>query len=161
MNRNSNQDGTQLNGYEPLTSQRFPVLLVLVPPSQYVPSLANQAMSYSFASIVQDNGRLLLELNNNDLMSLFQQQRHGEGFPILPAAPIDADRPALEPLSRREHEVLHLIAHGMSNQEIADRLVLAQSTVKMHIKRIYRKLQVKNRVQAVELARKHALVPRF
>jgi len=59
----------------------------------------------------------------------------------------------VETLSRREIDVLRLMADGQSNQEIAQVLIVALNTVKMHIKHIYRKLGVKNRVQAVAQAR--------
>ena len=59
----------------------------------------------------------------------------------------------VESLSPREVDVLRLIADGQSNQEIAQVLIVALSTVKMHVKHIYRKLGVKNRVQAVAQAR--------
>jgi LuxR family maltose regulon positive regulatory protein len=55
----------------------------------------------------------------------------------------------LERLSKREIEVLRLLALGHSNHEIAERLVIAENTVKMHIKHLYDKLDVHNRVQAV------------
>jgi LuxR family maltose regulon positive regulatory protein len=60
-----------------------------------------------------------------------------------------------EPLSPRELEVLQLIAQGLSNQEIADRLFLALSTVKGHTRVIFDKLQVQRRTEAV--ARAHEL----
>ena len=60
---------------------------------------------------------------------------------------------AAEALSPREMDVLRLLANGRSNQEIAQMLVVALNTVKMHIKHIYRKLGVKNRVQAGAQAR--------
>ena len=63
------------------------------------------------------------------------------------------DRPLVEPLSERELEVLRLIAAGLSNQAIADRLVIAPGTVKRHINNIYGKLQVGSRTQAVAVAR--------
>lgn len=63
------------------------------------------------------------------------------------------DQPLIEPLSERELEVLQLIAAGLSNQEIADRLVIASGTVKRHINNIYGKLQVGSRTQAVAVAR--------
>ena len=59
----------------------------------------------------------------------------------------------VEPLSDRETEVLHLISSGMSNPEIARRLIIAVSTVKTHVKNIYRKLDVDTRYQAMERAR--------
>jgi LuxR family maltose regulon positive regulatory protein len=61
----------------------------------------------------------------------------------------------VEPLSRRELEVLHLIADGLSNLAIAQKLFLSPSTVKVHIKHIYGKLDVNSRTQAV--ARLHEL----
>jgi len=55
----------------------------------------------------------------------------------------------LDPLSERELEVLGLFAEGLSNQEIADRLIISLGTVKAHSSHIYRKLDVRNRAQAV------------
>ncbi len=63
------------------------------------------------------------------------------------------EQPLVEPLSERELEVLHLIARGDSNQEIAEMLVIALDTVKRHVTHIFEKLGVKNRVQAVARAR--------
>jgi LuxR family maltose regulon positive regulatory protein len=56
---------------------------------------------------------------------------------------------SVEALSERELEVLHLIAAGLSNREIAEELVVAISTVKTHINHIYRKLDVSSRTQAI------------
>ncbi|MCB0081536.1 MAG: response regulator transcription factor [Caldilineaceae bacterium] len=59
----------------------------------------------------------------------------------------------VEPLSHRELEVLRLIAEGLTNQEIADKLYLSLHTVKIHARNIYSKLDVSNRTQAVTKAR--------
>jgi LuxR family transcriptional regulator, maltose regulon positive regulatory protein len=59
----------------------------------------------------------------------------------------------LDPLSVRELEVLHLIASGDSNYEIAEQLVVAVSTVKRHVSNIFSKLEATNRTQAVARAR--------
>ena len=56
----------------------------------------------------------------------------------------------VEPLTGREVEILRLIDQGLSNIEIANRLSLAQSTVKTHINNIYGKLEVQSRVQAIK-----------
>ena len=60
----------------------------------------------------------------------------------------------IEPLSQRELEVLELIAEGLSNDEIADRLVLSLHTIKTHTRHIYNKLGVSKRTQAVAEARR-------
>ena len=59
----------------------------------------------------------------------------------------------LEPLSPREREILHLLAVGASNQQIAQQLVISPQTVKLHVKHILAKLTATNRTQAVARAR--------
>src|SRR6266516_1149057 len=63
-----------------------------------------------------------------------------------------------EPLSPRELEVLHLMAAGLSNQEMCERLFLALSTVKGHNRTIFGKLGVQRRTEAVARARELGLV---
>ena len=63
-----------------------------------------------------------------------------------------------EPLSRRELEVLRLLAEGLSNQEIGERLFLALDTVKGHNRRIFEKLEVKRRTEAVARGRELGLL---
>jgi LuxR family maltose regulon positive regulatory protein len=60
----------------------------------------------------------------------------------------------VEPLTDRELEVLRLVAEGLKYKEIAARLFISLNTVRYHIKAIYGKLQVSNRTQAVEAARR-------
>ena len=67
-------------------------------------------------------------------------------------------RALVDPLSEREVEVLRLIALGASNAEIAERLVVATSTVKYHVKNILAKLAVANRTQAAARARELGLL---
>lgn len=69
----------------------------------------------------------------------------------------EAEKPdpeeAFSPLTRREREVLDLIARGLSNQEIADRLFISSKTVRNHVTRIFNKLQVETRAKAIVQAR--------
>jgi ATP-dependent transcriptional regulator len=62
-------------------------------------------------------------------------------------------------ISRRELEVLQLIAEGLSNQEIAARLYVSLNTIKTHSSRIFEKLDVKRRTQAIEKAKRLSLIP--
>lgn len=69
------------------------------------------------------------------------------------------NQPLLEPLTERELEVLHLIAAGMTNREIAEKLILAVGTVKWYVSEICSKLHAQNRVQALAHARELNLLP--
>lgn len=62
-------------------------------------------------------------------------------------------------LTPREHEVLTLIAEGLSNREIGERLFVSENTVKTHSARLFDKLQVNRRLQAVRRAKDLGLIP--
>ena len=62
-------------------------------------------------------------------------------------------------ISKREHEVLILMAEGLSNQEVADKLFVSLNTVKTHSSKLFEKLNVQRRTQAVQEAKKLGLVP--
>jgi NarL family two-component system response regulator LiaR len=101
-------------------------------------------------------GYLLKDSEPADLVQAIQQVHRGE--PSLqpsiaqkvlqelrrPAAP----QPTPEPLTQREMEVLRLVAKGLSNPEIAQRLVVTEATVRTHVSHILSKLHLANRVQA-------------
>jgi LuxR family maltose regulon positive regulatory protein len=75
-----------------------------------------------------------------------------------PASPVAGEEALPEPLSAREHEVLSLIAAGLTNREIAEALVISPETVKKHIGSIFGKLNVGNRTEAAARARELGLL---
>jgi len=81
-----------------------------------------------------------------------EKQKNHDKSDLSPAQPL------IEPLSQRELEVLRLIAQGLTNDEIGKRLFLALDTVKGHNRRIYDKLQVQRRTEAIARARELGLL---
>jgi DNA-binding NarL/FixJ family response regulator len=77
-----------------------------------------------------------------------------DGRPAEPASPLPGN------LTPREAEVLALIGEGLSNREIGERLVLGQATVKTHVNRIFAKIGVQTRAQAVRYAIGNGLASR-
>jgi RNA polymerase sigma factor (sigma-70 family) len=57
---------------------------------------------------------------------------------------------AVNLLTEREKEVIQLLSKGLTYQEISDELIISHETVKMHLKNIYRKLEVENKIQALQ-----------
>ena len=62
-------------------------------------------------------------------------------------------------VTRRELEILALIANGMSNREIAEKLFVSENTVKTHSSRLFDKLSAKRRTQAVQIGKELGLIP--
>ncbi len=103
-----------------------------------------------------------------EVLSAFEQERHGAGrpleatlvSPVLTPAPHTSSRSPLvgASLTRREQEVLRLLAEGASNQEIARTLMIELSTVKKHVSNLLSKLGVTSRAQAIAQARTRSLV---
>lgn len=88
------------------------------------------------------------------LMAAFEAEpQKGDEKPDL-----SPEKLLIEPLTQREVDVLRLIAEGLSNQEIGDRLFLALDTVKGHNRRIFEKLQVQRRTEAIARARELGLL---
>jgi len=62
-------------------------------------------------------------------------------------------------ITKRELEILELIAEGLSNREIADKLFVSENTVKTHSSRLFDKLGAKRRTQAVQIGKEIGLIP--
>jgi LuxR family maltose regulon positive regulatory protein len=116
----------------------------------------NLAGREGFVRVFLDEGEPLVKL-------LYQAKTHQVGGDYahallsvcnqVPGPRLDPVQLLVEPLTSREIEVLNLIADGLSNPAIADRLVISLPTVKRHISNIYAKLGVESRVQAVSAGR--------
>ncbi len=79
----------------------------------------------------------------------------------VPAQPFVLNEGRLRELSitPRELEILDLIAHGLSNREIAEKLFVSENTVKTHSSRLFDKLSAKRRTQAVQIGKEFGLIP--
>jgi DNA-binding NarL/FixJ family response regulator len=77
-----------------------------------------------------------------------------------PSNPSTRERAIVDQLTDRERQVLVLIGQGRSNQEIADLLIIAESTAKTHVKRIMAKIDARDRAQAVVFAYRSGLINR-
>jgi DNA-binding CsgD family transcriptional regulator len=80
---------------------------------------------------------------------------------VLTTQPFAVNQERLRELSitKRELEILALIARGMSNREIAEKLFVSENTVKTHSSRLFDKLSVKRRTQAVQIGKEMGLIP--
>jgi two-component system, NarL family, response regulator LiaR len=113
------------------------------------------------------HGYLLKHSAPEDVLRAIQQAHHGETVlhPTIARMVLrELQRPpqprqtrTTDPLSERELEVLRLLARGMSNQEIAETLVVGEPTVRSHVSAILRKLQLASRTQAVLFALREGL----
>jgi NarL family two-component system response regulator LiaR len=112
-------------------------------------------------------GYLLKHSAPEDVLSAIRQAQRGETVlhPTIARMVLqELNRPpqprqaaTTDPLSERELEVLRLLARGMSNQEIADSLVVGEATVRSHVSAILRKLQLASRTQAALYALREGL----
>jgi DNA-binding NarL/FixJ family response regulator len=124
--------------YESIRAGASGFLLKDVQPAQLVDAIR----------VVAAGEALLAPSVTRRLLDRFAQTLPGEEKPP----------PELESLTERELEVLKLLASGLSNAELAERLFLSETTVKSHISSVLRKLGLRDRVQAVVLAYEAGLV---
>jgi NarL family two-component system response regulator LiaR len=96
-----------------------------------------------------------LKLTGTQQKIVVKEVRVPGGDPFLP----DEKKREDLGITRRELEILELIARGMSNREIAEKLFVSENTVKTHSSRVFDKLGAKRRTQAVQLGKEFGLLP--
>ncbi|HSB02379.1 MAG TPA: LuxR C-terminal-related transcriptional regulator, partial [Anaerolineales bacterium] len=116
-------------------------------------------------TLAQPEGYIRLFLDEGEattrLLCQVQSRQVGSGYAAellsrigsIPGMTQPSMQLLIEPLTSREVEILKFIEAGCSNQEIAEKLVISNATVKRHISNIYAKLGVKSRTQAVAIGR--------
>jgi DNA-binding NarL/FixJ family response regulator len=103
-------------------------------------------------------GYLLKGTSGKDLIESILKTHAGERYLHPSLAMKVADYVSVGGLSVREVEVLSLVAEGLSNKRIADKLFIAENTVKMHVKNILGKLNAADRTQAVTIALRRGIL---
>jgi DNA-binding NarL/FixJ family response regulator len=145
------------SGYEaiPEILKGSPESRILVVSSQSGPSAVRQAISAGA------HGYLPKRASDTELIEAIRRIAAGERYvdPDLGAQLVVADDvPALEPLSDRERDVLHLLALGHTNQEIGRQLFISVRTVDTHRAHIMRKLQLETKAELVLFALANGLI---
>jgi LuxR family maltose regulon positive regulatory protein len=133
--------------------------LALAEPEAYVQLFADEGRPLAELLEAQRAARSAqpdsLQPYRDRLLAIFRRQQGADASSAEPLARSALEHPhaLLEPLSEREREVLQLIADGLSNQTIAERLFLSLHTVKVHARNIYAKLGVTSRTEAAARGR--------
>jgi LuxR family maltose regulon positive regulatory protein len=125
--------------------------LTLAEPQGYIRIFLDEGKSM-LGLLREASARKIMPDYTDKLLAAFQaEQMERKDKSALP-------QPLIDPLSQRELDVLRLIGQGLSNQEICERLFLALDTVKGHNRRIFDKLQVQRRTEAIVRARELGLI---
>ena len=136
-------------------AQVAPEARVIVVSSQAAPSSVRQALSAGAA------GYLPKRSSDYELVTAIKLVAGGGGYvdPELGAKLVNPNSsPALDPLSERERDVVHLLALGHTNQEIAEKLFISVRTVDTHRAHIMRKLQLETRAELVMFALSNGVI---
>jgi DNA-binding NarL/FixJ family response regulator len=145
------------SGYEaiPELAQAAPDAKVIVISSQAAPSSVRRALSAGAA------GYLPKRVSDAELVTAIRRVADGDGYvePDLGAKLVLGNgAPALEPLSERERDVVHLLALGHTNQEIGKQLFISVRTVDTHRAHVMAKLELATRAELVMFALAHGLI---
>lgn len=130
--------------------------LALAEPNGFIRLFVDEGMAMA-QLLSEANARGVMPEYTHNLLGAFQATRESHKAKSPPNAS-PSPMHLIEPLSQREIEVLRLIALGFSNHEIGEQLFLSLNTVKGHNQRIFGKLQVQRRTEAVARARELGLV---
>jgi DNA-binding NarL/FixJ family response regulator len=133
--------------------ERFPDVVVVMLSASEDPAIMKDAIEHGAAAYV------LKHIDPRDLGGVLRQSTSGT---VFQSAGIFVDAgvalAAEAGLTSKEHRILNLLASGLSNQQIASELWIAEQTVKYHLSNVYRKLNVKNRTGAIHEARSRGLI---
>jgi DNA-binding NarL/FixJ family response regulator len=145
------------NGYDtiPELAQVAPQAKILAVSSQAAPSSVRRALSAGAA------GYLTKRSSDRELVTAIRLVADGAGYvqPELGARLVNPNgSPALEPLSERERDIVHLLALGHTNQEIGKKLFISIRTVDTHRAHIMRKLKLETRAELVMFALANGLI---
>jgi DNA-binding NarL/FixJ family response regulator len=103
-------------------------------------------------------GYILKEAPHQTLLRAIQQVANGEGYVDPALMPALLPREREEMLTVREREILQLLADGMSNADVAQKLFISQETVKSHVRHILAKLEADTRTHAVAIALRESII---
>jgi LuxR family maltose regulon positive regulatory protein len=135
--------------------------LALAEPEGYVRMFLDEGSSM-MQLLREASAREIMPDYTDKLLAAFESDaQQSEDKPNLPPALPEGHRdgePLIDPLSQREIKILQLIAQGLSNREIGERLFLALDTIKGHNRKIFDKLQVQSRTEAIARARELGLL---
>jgi LuxR family maltose regulon positive regulatory protein len=135
--------------------------LALAEPQGYVRMFLDEGSSM-LQLLREASAREIMPDYTDKLLAAFEaEKRKSEDKPDPPSAIPEGrqgGQPLIDSLSQREIKILQLIAQGLSNREIAERLFLALDTIKGHNRKIFDKLQVQSRTEAIARARELGLL---
>ncbi len=135
--------------------------LMLAEPEGYVRMFLDEGSSME-QMLREASAREIMPGYTDKLLAAFEAENQikedKSGLPSTLPEGRRSSNPLVEPLSQRELEILKLIALGLSNREIGERLFLALDTIKGHNRKIFDKLQVQSRTEAIARARELGLI---
>jgi LuxR family maltose regulon positive regulatory protein len=148
----------QAGGAESEALQVLQVALAMADPGRFIRSFVDEGLAMAQLLAAAATQRIMPAYTAKLLKAFAGEEQKGLADPQSPGTA--AGQLLVAPLSPREVEILQLVAEGLSNREIGERLYLALDTVKGHNRRIFEKLHVQRRTEAIAKARALNLLPR-